>query len=245
MEQLFDKYANIQLFITKYRKYSLIDGNFLDFSEFKNKIQLMGYVSHELEHKETDRKIDIYLFKKDSKFIKTTTEFNKLLYRYNEPREIILFTKDRLSIYLKKAVKKHHNLTIYNYLHKYFIMEMNKGPLCSKHTILSIEEAKDVCFDLMTHGHKLPAIYVDDPQNIWIGGKINDIIKIEAFSELTGKTVRYRIVVPSTGRDDSSVVIKKINIPSAKLESVEESTEPVEEDIVEDDEDYEDNDFEE
>ncbi len=228
MEQLFEKYINIQLFLTNYRKYQLVDDEkFLSFEDFRNKMQLTGYVMHRCIGIETQELLDVYIFKKHSKYIKTTSEFIKLLDRYREPRHIILFTKEKLSIYLKKAIKRYSDLKIDNYLHKHFIVELNKGPLCSKHTILSQEEVKQVCFDLMAHGHKLPAISIEDPQVIWIGGKVNDVIKIEANSEITGKTIRYRIVTPATGKVEQSTNIKKIVFERSK-EGEEEQGKPTE-----------------
>jgi DNA-directed RNA polymerase subunit H (RpoH/RPB5) len=238
MEQLFEKYKNIQKFLTEYRKFVLDKkDSFLNFDDFKNKIQLTGYVIHHLIQASDSTTLDIYLFKKDSKYIKTTSEFIKLLDRYRDPIHIMIFTKERLSIYLKKAIRRYPNIRIENYLHKHFMMELNKGPLCAKHTILSLEEAREVCIDLMAHGHKLPAIAIDDPQNIWIGGKINDIIKIEANSEITGKTIRYRIVTPISGKIEQSTSIKKIEVPKKEITDEKEVIEE-EEDYVEDYEDY-------
>ncbi len=215
MEQLYEKYTNIQIF-TRYRNYRLAEDEFLDYEKFRNKIQHTSYVFHKLVHAETAEVVDIYLFERTSKYMKTTAEFTKLMDRYRGPSHIILFTKEKLSTYLAKATRKYPHLKIDNYLHKHFVMELSKGPLCAKHTILSIEEAREVCFDLMTHGHNLPSIAIDDPQNIWIGGQLNDIIKIEANSEITGRTIRYRRVTPVTGRVEQSTGIKKIDIPKVK-----------------------------
>lgn len=215
MEQLFDKYGNIQKLLINYRQYELVEGEqFMTFEDFKNKMQLTGYIMHHCKHTKNGALLDVYLFKHDSKYIKTTSEFVKLLDRYRDAMNLMIFTKELLSIYIDKAIKRYPNLGINNYLHKHVIIELNKGPLCSVHTILTPEETKQVCIDLMTHGHHLPAISVNDPQNIWIGGQVNDIIKIEAKSETTGKTIRYRIVTPSTGKIEQSNKIKKIKFPN-------------------------------
>jgi DNA-directed RNA polymerase subunit H (RpoH/RPB5) len=121
-----------------------------------------------------------------------------------------MITKEKLSIYIEKTIVRYTDLKIDNYLHEHFIIELNKGPLCSVHSVLSIEEGRAVCMELMIHGHKLPAIFINDPQNIWIGGKINDIIKIDAYSEITGKTVRYRIVTPVLGKPANETDSKKM-----------------------------------
>lgn len=239
MEQLFDKYKNVQLF-SKYRKYELIDEEFLTFDQFKTKIQSLGYILHKFKSQKSE--IDLFFFKNDSKYISSTIHFKKILDRYSKPSNIIMITKEELNVYRKKSVKQYKNINLKNYLHRHFIMEMNKGPLCSKHSILTIEEARAVCYDLMCHAHKLPAIFQDDVQNIWIGGEINDIIKIESISEITGKTIHYRIVTPTSGKilQTGSLVkeedTKEEEVPNTEIKKIEEVNEEVNEDN--DDEDY-------
>jgi DNA-directed RNA polymerase subunit H (RpoH/RPB5) len=210
MEQLYEKYLNIQLFAIKYRNYELIDEGFENYENFKNKMQIFEYVLHKFKNpKDPNRIIDLYLFKHDSKYISQTINFKKILDRYNTEQTIIMITKEELNVYRKKSIKQYKNLSIKNYLHKHFIIEINKGPLCSKHTILTPEETKAVCYDIMSHGHKLAAIFESDPQNIWIGGEVNDLIKIESFSEITGKSIRYRIVTPASGKVLQSPAVEK------------------------------------
>ena len=240
MEQLFEKYANIQIFATQkdFRGYELLDDTFLQFEDFKNKMQTTGYIMHKfLNPKRTDdNQIDIYLFKPDSKYLTSTINFKKILDQYDNKsiHNIIMITKEELSVYRKKSVKQYTNINLKNYLHKHFIIQINKGPLCSKHSILSIEETRKMCFDLMTHGHKLPGIFIDDPQNIWIGGEINDIIKIESFSEMTGLSIRYRVVTPTSGKVAQSMIAK--NLEDEKEEIKKEITQKLEKSNEDDDE---------
>jgi len=191
---LYKKYQNIIKCLTEYRKYTL-DKNetFLDYDEFNNKIQLITYIKHKLYDKDNNE-IIAYIFDKDTKFMNYTTDFKKIIDKHKNST-ILLFTNDPLNIYLQKTVKK-NNSNIYVYLHKHFVMELVKGPFCSKHEILSKEETNKVCFQLMAHGHRLPTISVNDPQCIWIGANVNDLIKITSESELTGESIKYRIVVP-------------------------------------------------
>ena len=80
-------------------------------------------------------------------------------------------------------------------------MEISEGPLCSKHTILSNAEVRSLCSrDLIIHPLSLPSISFTDPQNIWIGGELGQVIKIESISEITGKTIRYRLISPDSGK---------------------------------------------
>jgi DNA-directed RNA polymerase subunit H (RpoH/RPB5) len=251
MEQLFEKYENIQLFLEKYRKYEIPkdEPDYYDYEGFKNKMQIVGYISHSLKKVggPAEDLLDIYLFKHDSKYIKTTVNFKKLIDKYRQKKmTVFLFTKEPLSIYIKKAIKQ-YSLDIQNYLYKHFIMELNKGPLCSRHTVLTEDEARRVCFELMTHGHRLPSISIDDPQNIWIGGKVNDIIKIESTSEMVGRRINYRIVTPVSGRvEQPSAAVKpqqkKVAPEPLPPQESKESKEESEEEYYEDYDDYVDDD---
>ncbi len=240
MEELFEKYKNVQLFAMNYRKFTTPTPKFLEFDEFKNKMQTNGYIQHNFHNPRTNNPIDVYLFRAESKFITSTVNFKKLLEKYDSKskHDIIMITKEELNVYRRKSVRQFKNLNVKNYVHKHFIIELNKGPLCSKHTLLSKEEVKTLCYDLMAHGHKLPAIFVDDPQCIWVGGEINDIIKIEANSEITGKTVRYRIVTPSSGKIIQATY-KPIADEAVKTKTEEDLKKEESEEPIEHEEEYE------
>lgn len=228
MEQLFIKYQNIQLF-AKYRGFTLVNEEYEEYEDFKNKMQILEYILHKFHNPKTGKNVDLYLFKHDSKFISSTQNFKKILDRYDSEHSIIMITKEELNVYRKKSIKQYKNLNLKNYLHRHFMMEMSKGPLCSPHIILTPIETKALCYGGMLHGHKLSSISESDPQNIWIGGEINDIIKIESYSEITGKTIRYRIVTPASGKVEQSPVsiVKKeldITTPLEKVVEVGEET---------------------
>src|SRR5688572_27197618 len=115
MEQLFEKYTNIQLCMEKYRKYSIMPNTtqYYNFDDFKNKMQVSEIIIHNLFHNETKELLDIYLFKEDSKYIKSTANFKKLLNKYSQDEmHIIFFSKIPLSIYIKKAIIDYPKLHI-------------------------------------------------------------------------------------------------------------------------------------
>jgi len=210
MEVLYEKYENIQKFITQYRKYNLVDDKFYDFKTFKKTIQIEQYIQHKCTNPKNNKTIYIYMFIKNSKYVKTTAQFKRLMDRLpeNEPADVIIISKDELSIHINKALLKYEYLRIFNYVHKYFSIELAKGPFCSKHTILTNNEVRTLCSrDLIIHPLGLPAVSINDPQNIWVGGELGDVIRIDSISEITGKTIRYRIVSPDSGK---LVNVKKI-----------------------------------
>ena len=199
MEQLYEKYRNVQLFANIYRKFSLIEGKYYNCEEFKHEMQIAEYIVHNfIDIKGT--KVDIYLFKIESRHISNTVNFNKILDKYDGKSlvKIIMITKDELNSYRRKAIRE-HGLKVNNYLHKDFNIEKSKGSLCSKHVILTEKEAQEALYSNMIEKESLPKISELDPQIIWIGGQPGDVIKITPISEMTGYSVIYRLVISEYG----------------------------------------------
>jgi DNA-directed RNA polymerase subunit H (RpoH/RPB5) len=201
MEVLYEKYLNIQKFITDYRHYDM-EEKFHGFASFKKTIQVEQYVLHKCTDVKNGKPVYIYIFRDQSKYIKTTPQFKRLMDRLpEEPSNIIIISKLELSVYINKALTAYKHLRIYNYMHRYFAIELALGPLCSKHTLLTNNQVRVLCSrDLVIHPLSLPSISINDPQNIWIGGELGQIVKIESISEITGKTIRYRIISPDSGK---------------------------------------------
>lgn len=237
MEQLFEKYKNIQLFATskKYRGMTL-DGQFLSYQEFSTKMQNLGYIMHSFKGQNA-QKVLIFFFKKDSKYINSAPEFGKLLDKHKDSQHIILITKKEVTVYIKRAILSRSHLKIDNYLHVNFIMELSKGPLCAEHEIIDIKSDPSVIIDIMALPDSLPAISITDPQIIWLGAKCGDVIRIRAKSELTGETIRYRVVKPENSSSEPNM-----GIPAPE----EVKTEPDEKKEIEEtlDEEYQSEDYE-
>lgn len=141
--------------------------------------------------------------------------------------ETIFITKRELTTYFIRNIQvkyKLHNLVVHNYLHKHFVIDISQAPLCSKHTRLSKTEAVDLLScQLMTSPYSLPRIFINDPQIIWCGGKVGEIIRIEVNSEMAGKSIRYRIVVPLSGKVQASDILEEEEVESDLEEDAEES----------------------
>ena len=124
-----------------------------------------------------------------------------------------MITKDELNSYRRKSINQ-HNLKVNNYLHRDFNIEKSKGSLCSKHVILTEEDSELALYSNMIEKESLPKISEMDPQIIWIGGQPGDVIKITPYSEITGFSVVYRLVIPSYGNiiqsPEYNLDIKKI-----------------------------------
>lgn len=239
MDILYEKYINIQKFITEYRGYK-IDEEFLDFKNFKKCMHIEQFIHHKCINTKKGRKVYIYMFINNSKYIKTTTQFKRLFDKIpEEPLDIIIITKSELSIYIKKLLLKYTNFKIYNYLHKNFAIEISKGPLCSKHIVMTDDEVRDLCSrELIIHPLGLPSISINDPQNIWIGGELGEVIKIISVSEITGRTTRYRIVSPDSGKITN--IQKNIHDSNVQLgnESIKGNDQNISNDDQEDEQEF-------
>ena len=217
MEVLYGKYLNIQKFITEYRKYKNED-EFYTFDSFKKTIQIEQYIMHKCIDVKKGKNVYIYIFRDQSKYLKTTPQFKRLLDKLPEdPLDIIIISKEALSIYINKALSKYTHLRVSR--------------------------------DLIIHPLSLPSISFTDPQNIWIGGELGQVIKIESISEITGKTIRYRLISPDSGKlvniqklsnkiqanDDEGKELEKNK--DVQVQVVDEVSEFIDEDDEEDDED--------
>ena len=87
-------------------------------------------------------------------------------------------------------------MIIINYTFKLFTIIIPNHILSNKHEILSNEESEDLLNNvLLCKRHNLPKIKLNDPQIIWSSGKVNDIVKITRYDDITGLSIYYRIII--------------------------------------------------
>ena len=202
MDILYNKYENIIICLTKYRKYTPKNPK-ITFDNFKSLMKNTHYIKE--TYLDGTREVDVYLFNPNKDY--TPTQFRKILEKYKRKKKhILFFTKRPFNTYIKKSIKEYSNITFNNYLHKHFIIEINRGPLCSKHEILTKNEAEKLSVLFKSPLSNLPNIYINDPHIIWIGGELYDIIRITSYSELTGISIRYRIITPITGKVQEKII---------------------------------------
>ena len=125
MEILFEKYMNIQKFITDYRKYKL-DGEFLDYNVFKKTIQIEQYIYHKCIDTIRGRLVYIYIFRENSKYIKTTQQFKRLIDKLpEEPADVIIISKNELNVYINHFTRIRTNNSISNSTTRNFRYRLN------------------------------------------------------------------------------------------------------------------------
>ena len=206
MDSLYRKYENILLFCgSKYRNFNFDNPpeapnsskHPLTKEDFVSAITKDEYVLH-TGHDEAMEDIYLFIFSPDSKYLKQTAFMNKLISKLDISAKatVFLFTKVELSIYIRKMLKQYTKIKTKNYLFKHFIIEINKGPLCNEHIKLTDEQTDILCKSLRIDKMDLPKIYINDPQIIWIGAEVGQVVLIKSKSLIAGIRYHYRVVFP-------------------------------------------------
>jgi DNA-directed RNA polymerase subunit H (RpoH/RPB5) len=113
---------------------------------------------------------------------------------------LILITHDSVkgNITGKMDEFKNNNIHATNYTYELFrqVLPEAKNVTIPKHRIIRGEaDIQKILNENNFHSiEQLPKISVDDPQTIWIDGKIGDIIEIIGPSDSAGKRIAYRRV---------------------------------------------------
>lgn len=209
MNPLFNKYQNIMIFSSKkYRNFTLkYPSNkeknlyvkpYMNKEEFIKAIQDEEFILINGVDNTKGEKIYLLIIKPGSKYGKQTAQINKIVKKIKrEPSTIYIFTKEILSVYIRKSLKTLQPTKFKNYLYKHFIIEIDKGPLCGLFNILTEEETQILCRDkLFISRLDLPRIYNSDPQILWIGAEVGQIVSIRSKSIISGIKKTYRIVYP-------------------------------------------------
>lgn len=221
VETQYKQYLNLLTFATEWRKYKL-NIKPLNETEFRNEMQTEQYVRIDCLDPKRKKEVIIYLFDKNSKYIISSQDLKKLLKKNKNPCNIILVTYKPLNTYCRKAIVSFKHLSIVSYRHEIFDLVIPNGPLCYPHRIMSREEVLHLCnHELCCYLINLPKIFEEDPQCIWIGATIGDVVEIKMLSDISGEAIQYRVVVPKSGRI--------IAIKEAKEEPTDEHEEPTDE----------------
>lgn len=208
-KNLYNIYKNILIFTSdKYRNYELLKPNDknkeyvsipnLKRDEFSKIMQKNEYILINGKKKNEKTLIYILIINYNSKYSSQTSNMLKILKKiYNNSKtDVFIFTDNPLTIYIRKSFKQFPIFNFHNYLFKHFIIEIHKGPLCSKGCILSEEKFKEIQKYIKTDRLSLPKIKITDPQVIWLGAEIGQVIEFTPISPISGVRKSYRVVVP-------------------------------------------------
>jgi len=188
-------YLNICLFAEKWRKYEKKSDQ-LSLEEFKKKILYDHYIKMEYTNLTTKNDVIILFLPVDSIISTTTAEMGKMIHSINKKSDIIIISENNLSSHVNKSIKSSIH-RIKTYVHENFSIVIPNASLCSKHELLSSDETKCILNnELYCSLHNLPRIKINDPQCIWIGAEIGDVVKITSNSDISGTYIHYRVVIP-------------------------------------------------
>jgi DNA-directed RNA polymerase subunit H (RpoH/RPB5) len=196
----FARYNNIITFATEWRKYQM-DTKPLDKEVFRKTMQTDQYVKLECHDPRKDKTVLIFLFDKTSKYVASSQDMKKLLKKIKDACQVILITYQALNVYHRKAIANQKLLTVSVYRHEIFDLVLPKGPLCYPHRVMSRDEViKLTNEDMCCYVINLPKILDEDPQCIWIGAEVGDVVEIKMLSDVSGETYQYRVVIPKSGK---------------------------------------------
>lgn len=201
----YKRYLNVLTFAKDWRKYQLVSNLTLTDVAFRNEMQTNQYVLINCEDPKKKKDVYIYLLDKESKYFASSTDLKALLDKIKKPCIVILITYLPFSTYGRKVIAKYKHITIKTYRHEIFDLIVPNGPLCYPHRIMSKEEVLHLCNkELSCMLPNIPKIFDEDPQCIWNGAEVGDVVEIKMLSDISGETVYYRVVVPKSGRVISS-----------------------------------------
>ena len=220
----YSQYLNVHIFAEKYRKYEKIS-EILDEEKFRKTMQYNSYVKIQYVNKKNGKPVLIYLLAKGSKYAEQSQELKKLLSKIKDPSNVMLISQNKFKVYSMKSINAFNHLKVKTYLHENFSLIIPNGPLCYNHRIMSASEIDNLLNNvLFCHVINLPKILDDDPQCIWIGAEVGDVVEITASSDISGEYVSYRLVVAKSGRVISFRSVEN-NATKEKPEEEEETEE--------------------
>ncbi len=203
MDVQYNQYNNLYIFAEEWRKYKVLEER-KNVTDFRKQMQFMGYIDIKCINELTGRPVIMYLFTPDSKFSQKSADLKKLLTQIADPSDVILVSQQPLKIYAKRVIPTFKHLRIKTYLHEFFSLIIPHGPLCYPHRIMEKKEVVNLLNnELKCRLLNLPKIYDSDPQCIWIGAEVGDVLEITANSPVNGEFIQYKVVIPKTRRSIS------------------------------------------
>jgi len=167
------------------------------------------------ENRKRKTKTYIVIMDMNSKFASQSPEFVTLMKRIpgfdHEKRDynmdVLLISQHILSSHIQKKIALYKNFgtdtagftNIEDYQYHVFrsnIMDPNHA-FVPPHRLLTREEEASLLASTYSEKKNLPRIHQSDPPIIWIGGEVEDIVEIAQFSEATGTSYEYRVVIPT------------------------------------------------
>jgi DNA-directed RNA polymerase subunit H (RpoH/RPB5) len=136
--------------------------------------------------KNGDKDISIILLDNKHGAMSRQDDVKRLL---RNPGEKIIISNSQPKSNIINVINKHSD-PVFIYSRKAFLTDIRNNSNAPLHTIVDKSEIPKEFFNV----HELPNIMLTDPQIIWLGGKVGDIIRVDGYDKNTGTTIGYRVV---------------------------------------------------
>ena len=215
-------YLNVLIFATEWRGFQVTSAK-MNFEAFRSALYKDSYVRIDCRDPTNSRDVIIFMFDQGSKYTSSNQEMKKLLKYEPAGCHVLLISHDSLSTYHRKYIAVERRIKIQSANYTNFSMILPNGPLCYKHRILSRAEILELANnELCCYIINLPKIYDNDPQCLWIGAQVGDVLEITMYTDMAGEVIVYRVVVPRNGRVLAYKASSVIEEPEASAEPDEE-----------------------
>jgi len=165
-----------------FRREFAIDGDIVD-------NQTMNFVK---QNSQTKKLMIVYFSNDESIGIKHITKiYEKMM--IGKIQQCILIYPNTLTSSAKKYLEKTQKVTIESFSEDDLIINITKHKMTPKHTVLQLEQIRELYSQSGLVDSQLPRIAVTDPIAKYYGMKRGDIVQITRKSETAGLYVTYRI----------------------------------------------------
>lgn len=196
----YTRYLNLDIFATEWRKY-VRKTPVLNAENFYKEFRVNTYIKMDYVKSKTGKPVFIYLIATNSVYHLVPQNLKQLLNKIKIPADVILVTSFPFSSGGLKSIPAFKHLRVKMYLHETFSFILPNGPLCYPHRIMEPQEINTLLNSgLCCYLTNLPKISVSDPQCIWIGAEVGDVLEISMLSDISGIALLYKVVVAKNGK---------------------------------------------
>ncbi len=113
--------------------------------------------------------------------------------------EVMIITTSKISNSVVKGLtaltqtKEHRHHTFSPYTYELLTTIIPQYEMAPAYEILGEEAMRE--FDMEV----LPKIFENDPQMVWLGARVGQVVKLTYLSEITIHAIKYRVVIPAMG----------------------------------------------
>ena len=172
-------------------------------SDFIKTLQFYDYVKIKaVRSGEKKKKETMYVFLvSDMSLVSRSVDFKKMLNVISEKEtHLVIVSKKGIKTPVKKFLSKYTSKKLYvkDLLYENFKIDIRKNIMVPKHILCTPSETKAILHhEKLTSTSQLPKIRISDPQVLWVGGAVGDVIKIVRYGK-RGEVPYYRVVVSDT-----------------------------------------------